>query len=133
MPFVCAICCRTKLLFCGAIGRRVSVDNKQQACVCGNLCSDYCELPCARWGVLFSHPADYTPVCTTELGVVASLIPEFEKRKVKVIALSCDPVETHKGWIKDIQVPLDGRAERVESHFIGVSTSTLCKLTLPHL
>lgn len=56
------------------------------------------------WGVLFSHPADYTPVCTTELGVVAQLMPEFEKRKVKVIALSCDPVETHKGWIKDIQV-----------------------------
>ncbi len=58
------------------------------------------------WGVLFSHPADYTPVCTTELGVVAKLIPEFQKRNVKVIALSCDPVESHKGWIKDIQVPL---------------------------
>lgn len=56
-----------------------------------------------KWGVLFSHPADYTPVCTTELGVVAKLIPEFEKRSVKVIALSCDPVDTHKGWIKDIQ------------------------------
>ena len=56
-----------------------------------------------RWGVLFSHPADYTPVCTTELGVVAKLIPEFTKRNVKVIALSCDPVESHKGWIKDIQ------------------------------
>ena len=57
-----------------------------------------------RWGVLFSHPADYTPVCTTELGVVAKLVPEFEKRNVKVIAISCDPVESHRGWIKDIQV-----------------------------
>lgn len=56
------------------------------------------------WGVLFSHPADYTPVCTTELGAVAALIPEFQKRDAKVIALSCDPVESHKGWIKDIQV-----------------------------
>lgn len=61
--------------------------------------------PC-RWGVLFSHPADYTPVCTTELGVVAKLIPEFEKRNFKVIALSCDPVDSHMGWIKDIQVAL---------------------------
>ena len=54
--------------------------------------------------MLFSHPADFTPVCTTELGEVAKLIPEFEKRNVNVIALSCDPVEAHKGWIKDIQV-----------------------------
>ena len=60
-------------------------------------------LPFNRWGVLFSHPADFTPVCTTELGVVAKLIPEFEKRNVKVIALSCDPVDSHNGWIKDIQ------------------------------
>src|ERR1700712_1466890 len=54
------------------------------------------------WGVLFSHPADYTPVCTTELGKTASLKDEFEKRNVKVIALSTDNVESHKGWIKDI-------------------------------
>jgi len=54
------------------------------------------------WGVLFSHPADYTPVCTTELGKTASLKDEFDKRNVKVVALSVDTVESHKGWINDI-------------------------------
>ena len=54
------------------------------------------------WGVLFSHPADYTPVCTTELGKTASLKAEFDKRNVKVVALSVDSVESHKGWINDI-------------------------------
>ncbi|MUP46452.1 peroxiredoxin [Gramella sp. BOM4] len=54
------------------------------------------------WGVLFSHPADYTPVCTTELGTVANYKKEFEKRDVKVLALSVDGVESHKNWIKDI-------------------------------
>lgn len=55
-----------------------------------------------HWGVLFSHPADYTPVCTTELGFTAKLQDEFEKRNVKAIALSVDDVESHHGWIKDI-------------------------------
>lgn len=54
------------------------------------------------WGILFSHPADYTPVCTTELGATARLAEEFAKRHVKVIALSVDPVEAHHGWIRDI-------------------------------
>src|SRR5450631_880937 len=54
------------------------------------------------WGVLFSHPADFTPVCTTELGLTAKLKDEFAKRNVKVVALSVDPVESHKKWIEDI-------------------------------
>src|SRR5690606_2966388 len=54
------------------------------------------------WGILFSHPADYTPVCTTELGAVAKYKDEFDKRNVKVVALSVDGVESHRGWIKDI-------------------------------
>jgi thioredoxin-dependent peroxiredoxin len=54
------------------------------------------------WGVLFSHPADYTPVCTTELGRTAQLKNEFDKRNVKVLAISVDPLDSHKSWIKDI-------------------------------
>ncbi len=54
------------------------------------------------WGILFSHPADYTPVCTTELGKTALLAEEFAKRNVKVLAVSVDPLDKHQGWIKDI-------------------------------
>ncbi len=54
------------------------------------------------WGILYSHPADYTPVCTTELGRTAKLKPEFEKRNTKVLAVSVDDLASHQGWIKDI-------------------------------
>lgn len=60
---------------------------------------DYLE---GSWGILFSHPADYTPVCTTELGTVAKYTEEFNKRNVKVVALSVDGLDSHHGWIKDI-------------------------------
>lgn len=55
------------------------------------------------WAILFSHPADYTPVCTTELGEVANIKAEFDKRGVKIAALSCDSVESHQGWKEDIE------------------------------
>lgn len=54
------------------------------------------------WGVLFSHPKDYTPVCTTELGAMAKITEEFKKRNVKVLAISVDSLDAHKGWINDI-------------------------------
>src|SRR3954462_14011430 len=63
---------------------------------------DFYEYLGDSWGVLFSHPGDYTPVCTTELGKTAALKNEFEKRNVKVLALSVDSVESHHGWINDI-------------------------------
>ena len=63
---------------------------------------DFYEYLGDSWGVLFSHPADYTPVCTTELGKTAALKDEFAKRNVKVLALSVDTVESHAGWINDI-------------------------------
>lgn len=64
------------------------------------------------WGILFSHPADYTPVCTTELGKTALLQEEFRKRNVKVLAVSVDPLDKHLGWVKDIN-----ETQHVEVHF----------------
>lgn len=72
---------------------------------------DFHEYLGSSWGVLFSHPADYTPVCTTELGRTAALKDDFDKRDVKVIALSVDSVESHHGWIKDINETQDVEVE----------------------
>lgn len=63
---------------------------------------DFYEYLGTGWGILFSHPADYTPVCTTELGKTATLKDEFAKRNVKVLAVSVDPIDKHVGWVKDI-------------------------------
>jgi alkyl hydroperoxide reductase subunit AhpC len=63
---------------------------------------DFYEYLGNQWGILFSHPADYTPVCTTELGRTALLNEEFARRHVKVIAVSVDPLDKHEGWVKDI-------------------------------
>ena len=77
------------------------------------------------WAILFSHPKDFTPVCTTELGYVARLMPEFAKRNCKVIGLSIDPVENHAKWAKDIE---ETQGYAVEYPMIGDPTLSVAKL-----
>ncbi len=72
------------------------------AATCGQISSFHSWIG-DSWAILFSHPADYTPVCTTELGSVQKYASQFAQRSVKLIALSCDSVEDHKGWIEDIK------------------------------
>jgi alkyl hydroperoxide reductase subunit AhpC len=80
------------------------------------------------WGVLFSHPRDFTPVCTTELGSMAALKPEFDRRDVKIISLSVDPVENHTKWVQDIEetqghapnYPMIGDADFTVSKLYGM-------------
>jgi len=86
---------------------------------------DFYEYLGDSWGVLFSHPADYTPVCTTELGRTAALKDEFEKRNVKVLALSVDTEESHKGWINDIN---ETQNTSVEFPIIADSDRTVANL-----
>ena len=77
-----------------------TVPNFQAKTTAGDI--DFYEYLGDGWGVLFSHPADYTPVCTTELGKTALLQEEFRKRNVKALAVSVDPLDKHHGWVKDI-------------------------------
>ena len=77
------------------------------------------------WGILFSHPKDFTPVCTTELGYMAKLQPEFAKRNVKVIGLSVDPVSDHKNWSKDIE---ETQGAKVNYPMIGDPELKVAKL-----
>jgi thioredoxin-dependent peroxiredoxin len=77
------------------------------------------------WAILFSHPKDFTPVCTTELGYMAGLKPEFDKRGCKIIGLSADPVSDHKNWAKDIQ---DATGHAPNYPLIGDAELTVAKL-----
>ena len=77
------------------------------------------------WGILFSHPKDFTPVCTTELGYMAKLKPEFDKRNVKIIGLSVDPVEDHNAWVGDIE---ETQGAKVTYPMIGDNDMTVAKL-----
>src|SRR5258705_13603781 len=87
----------------------------------------------SSWGVLFSHPKDFTPVCTTELGYMAKLKPEFDRRDVKIIGLSVDPVESHAKWSKDIEetqghapnYPMIGDTDLSISKLYGMLPATL--------
>jgi thioredoxin-dependent peroxiredoxin len=78
-----------------------------------------------HWAILFSHPKDFTPVCTTELGYMAKLKPEFDKRNTKVIGLSIDPVDDHKRWAKDIE---ETQGTAVNYPMIGDPDLTVAKL-----
>jgi alkyl hydroperoxide reductase subunit AhpC len=78
-----------------------------------------------HWAVLFSHPKDFTPVCTTELGMVAKLKGEFEKRNAKVVAVSVDDVGSHKGWVKDIE---ETQGTRMNFPILGDSDRKVSKL-----
>ncbi|SKC88915.1 peroxiredoxin [Ohtaekwangia koreensis] len=90
------------------------------------------------WGILFSHPADFTPVCTTELGSMSKLTPEFEKRNVKVLAISADPLESHLKWIGDINetqkttvtYPLIADPEFKIAHLYGMVHPAVDKFTV---
>ena len=77
------------------------------------------------WAILFSHPKDFTPVCTTELGYMAGLKPEFDKRGCKIIGLSADPVSDHKNWVKDIQ---EATGHAPNYPIIGDAELTVAKL-----
>lgn len=74
----------------------------------------------ADWGIIFSHPKDYTPVCTTELGQMAKMKPEFDKRGVKIIGLSVDPIDRHEGWARDI-----GETQGMAPNFPMIGDPTL--------
>src|SRR6187549_95276 len=78
-----------------------------------------------KWAILFSHPKDFTPVCTTELGTMAKLEPEFTKRNTKVIGLSVDPITDHEKWQKDIEETQD---VRVNYPLIGDENLSVAKL-----
>lgn len=103
-----------------------TVPNFTQASTTGEI--DFHKWAGDGWVVLFSHPKDFTPVCTTELGEVARLKPEFDKRNVKVIALSVDDVESHLGWVEDIEetqaatlnYPILGDSDRRVSDLYGM-------------